>query len=175
MPTIHVPVMQLKVTSSHFLDQAEKPTVTSPRRKRTLNRSMTSTVHTIVTVKSSSASSVVLPTTPIKTGVSSSDINPSESIGDCALERERERVQLPIRLTRALLLQRSLRRQSRGPKRQARHLEAPLERPTLRNSRRAMVKSKQRALSALVEFAEHCRFIGRSNWRPGICRSLCRC
>lgn len=85
-PTVHVPVMALTVTSSVFLDRTETPTAKSSKEKSTLTRSMTRTIHTIVTVMSSEGSQQTTQVRPAAVNPSTAhEERPAESVTGFAI------------------------------------------------------------------------------------------
>ena len=82
-PTVHVPVMALTVTSSHMLGEAEPSAAESPEKESTitLSKTRTSTIHTIVTVKTATPSSGTSPTAPGEMVQSTSETTGPEATG----------------------------------------------------------------------------------------------
>lgn len=81
-PTVHVPVMALTATSSIFLDSSETPTVESVEKGSTSSLTTKSTVRTIVTVRTSTASPDASTTASVESKQSLADAVRPESTGN---------------------------------------------------------------------------------------------
>ena len=81
-PTVHVPVMALTATSSIFLDSSETPTVESVEKGSTSSLTTKSTVRTIVTVRTSTASHDASTTASVESKQSIADAVRPESTGN---------------------------------------------------------------------------------------------
>jgi hypothetical protein len=81
-PTVHVAVMALTVTSSTFLDSLETQTVEPSEKASTLSHSTKSTVHTIVTVMTSTPSPDASTTVSVESKQSSPDSARPKSTGE---------------------------------------------------------------------------------------------
>jgi hypothetical protein len=88
-PTVHVPVMALTATSSIFLDSSETPTVESVEKESTSSLTTKSTVRTIVTVRTSTASSDASITASVESKQSPPDAAGPESTGKPQSEVEK--------------------------------------------------------------------------------------
>ena len=87
-PTVHVPVMALTVTSSVFRDATETPTVKSSEKGSAASLSTKSTIHTIVTVKTSTTPYDASTTASVRTEKSASEVAGPESAGSPQSEGE---------------------------------------------------------------------------------------
>jgi hypothetical protein len=88
-PTVHVPVMALTATSSIFLESSETPTVESVEKESTSSLTTRSTVRTIVTVRTSTASPDASTTASVESKQSLPDAVRPESTGNPQSEIEK--------------------------------------------------------------------------------------